>query len=178
MKIIAIYGPPGVGKLTVAQELEKLTGYKLMHNHLAADFVGSIFAHGTPTYKKMVVKYRTELLKAAARAKVDGVIFTFMYRNDKLTNSTIINATKSLARLGAQTHFVQLYCEKEELYKRVVNISRRRFDKITDLSVLKRTYEKHNLFDQIPFAKSLSIDNTNMPAKKAAILIAKELRLK
>jgi tRNA uridine 5-carbamoylmethylation protein Kti12 len=32
MKLIFLYGPPAVGKLTVAQELVTLTGYKLFHN--------------------------------------------------------------------------------------------------------------------------------------------------
>ncbi len=177
MKIIAIYGPPGVGKLTVAKELQKLTGYKLMHNHLTADLVGSVFDHGTPMYRKMVVKYLTELLKAAAKAKVKGVIFTFMYRNEARTNSTIKNATKALANLGAQTHFVQLYCTEGTLYKRVVDAQRRKFEKIIDVAVLKRAYSKNGFFEQLPFAKSMSIDNTNMPANKTAMLIASELGL-
>ncbi len=34
MRLVFIYGPPGVGKLTVARELAALTGFKLFHNHL------------------------------------------------------------------------------------------------------------------------------------------------
>ena len=32
MKLVFIYGLPGVGKLTVAKELSIITGYKLFHN--------------------------------------------------------------------------------------------------------------------------------------------------
>jgi tRNA uridine 5-carbamoylmethylation protein Kti12 len=34
VKLIFISGMPAVGKLTVAQELAKLTGYRPFHNHL------------------------------------------------------------------------------------------------------------------------------------------------
>ncbi|HIJ11483.1 TPA: hypothetical protein HA278_05490, partial [Candidatus Woesearchaeota archaeon] len=47
MIFVLIYGPMAVGKLTVAKELVKLTGYKLFHNHLTVDLVGSIFEWGT-----------------------------------------------------------------------------------------------------------------------------------
>lgn len=43
MKLIFIYGLPGVGKLTVAKELTKLTGYRLFHVHLLADMLESVF---------------------------------------------------------------------------------------------------------------------------------------
>jgi shikimate kinase len=33
MNFIVIFGPPAVGKMTVGQELARLTGYKLFHNH-------------------------------------------------------------------------------------------------------------------------------------------------
>lgn len=42
MKLIYIYGPPASGKLTVAKELEKLTKYKLFHNHLINDVISEI----------------------------------------------------------------------------------------------------------------------------------------
>ncbi len=37
MQLVYLYGPPGVGKLTVARELVALTGFKLFHNHLAVN---------------------------------------------------------------------------------------------------------------------------------------------
>jgi len=39
MELLFIYGPAAVGKLTVARELAKLTGFRLFHNHLTVDAV-------------------------------------------------------------------------------------------------------------------------------------------
>ena len=37
MKLVVLHGPPAVGKLTVARELARLTGWRLFHNHLVVD---------------------------------------------------------------------------------------------------------------------------------------------
>lgn len=37
MKLVIITGPQAVGKMTVGQELEKLTDLKLFHNHMTID---------------------------------------------------------------------------------------------------------------------------------------------
>lgn len=37
MEFVLLYGPPAIGKLTIAKELQKLKGYKLLHNHLVVD---------------------------------------------------------------------------------------------------------------------------------------------
>jgi hypothetical protein len=47
LRLIFLHGLPGVGKLTVARELARLTGYKLFHNHLAVDLVESVFEFGS-----------------------------------------------------------------------------------------------------------------------------------
>jgi broad-specificity NMP kinase len=47
MRLIFLYGLPGVGKLTVARELAEFTGFKVFHNHLTVDLVGSVFDFGT-----------------------------------------------------------------------------------------------------------------------------------
>ncbi len=57
MKLVFIYGPPAVGKLTVATELVKLTGFKLFDNHVSIDFVKSVFEFGTRRYWKLIEKY-------------------------------------------------------------------------------------------------------------------------
>ena len=47
MRLVFLYGPPAVGKLTVAKALARLTGYKVFHNHLTIDLVASILDWGT-----------------------------------------------------------------------------------------------------------------------------------
>lgn len=54
MKLVILYGPPAVGKLTVGAELAELTGFKLFHNHLTTDMVMSLFPHGSETYTRLI----------------------------------------------------------------------------------------------------------------------------
>ena len=42
-KFVLIIGPKAVGKMTVGQELEKITGLKLLHNHMTLDLVSKFF---------------------------------------------------------------------------------------------------------------------------------------
>jgi replication-associated recombination protein RarA len=43
MKLLFLYGPPAVGKLTVAREVSALTGYRLFHNHLTVNLTLAVF---------------------------------------------------------------------------------------------------------------------------------------
>ena len=51
MKLLIIYGPPAVGKLTTAKKLSEITGYCAFHSHLAIDLVSSITPESS-NYKK------------------------------------------------------------------------------------------------------------------------------
>ena len=67
MDLVYIYGPPGVGKFTVATSLSKLTGYRLFHNQLSIEFVRSVFDFGTPSFNRLVLKFRAEMMEQAAK---------------------------------------------------------------------------------------------------------------
>ena len=43
MKLLFLIGNGAVGKMTVGQELMKLTGLRLFHNHMSIEFVLAIF---------------------------------------------------------------------------------------------------------------------------------------
>ncbi len=43
MDLVYLYGPPAVGKLTIATELARRTGFKVFHNHLSIDCVKPVF---------------------------------------------------------------------------------------------------------------------------------------
>jgi len=79
LKLVFIYGPPAVGKLTVATELVKLTGFKLFDNHVSIDFVKSVFEFGTRQYWKLIEKYRLSMFNEAAKHGIN-TIFHFCVR--------------------------------------------------------------------------------------------------
>ena len=48
MRIVILFGLPGVGKLTIAKGLARLRGYRVFHNHLIFDAVEAVFPFGSP----------------------------------------------------------------------------------------------------------------------------------
>lgn len=176
MKLIFIYGPPAAGKLTVTDELAKLTKYKIFHNHLTIDLVSSVLKYGTKTFFDLSSKFRMEIFEAAAREKMDGLIFTFCYAHPE-DDKFVKDVKKRVEKYGGKVNFVQLYCEKSELKKRVKRASRKDFDKIKTVKGLDATLKKWNLFTPIPFVRSLKINNTNISPKKVALKIKQHYRL-
>ncbi len=62
-KFIQIIGPQAVGKMTVGQELSKITGYKLLYNHMTIELVRLIFDYDKKAYTKMNSLIRYEIFK-------------------------------------------------------------------------------------------------------------------
>ena len=52
-KFIMIVGPQAVGKMTVGQELSKITDLKLLHNHMTIEVVTKIFDYSKEIYRKL-----------------------------------------------------------------------------------------------------------------------------
>ena len=175
MKLVFIYGPPAVGKLTVAGELSKLTGYKVFHNHLTIDLVESIFEWGTKVFIKLINRYRLELIEAAAKQKIN-LIFTFVYAktyDDKFVKEIVTKVKKH----GGKVCFARLHCSKAELARRLKHPARERFSKMKKLQTLKEVMRKYDLFSSVSHANNLVIDNTSVPPKAAAWTIKKHFGL-
>src|ERR1700744_4028626 len=77
MKLIFMYGMPASGKLTVAQELVNITGYKLFHNHLVVDLLLSVFEFGSPEFIELRESIWLSVFDQACRSGLPGLIFTF-----------------------------------------------------------------------------------------------------
>lgn len=118
MDVVFLYGSPAVGKFSVAEELTKLTGYLNFHNHLTVDLVNALFDWGTIDYARLVRRYRFELLELAARRRVPGVIYTYVYcaKHDKRDVRGLLTMFK---RRKVRVLFVQLLASRHELLKRV-----------------------------------------------------------
>ncbi|MGC8479642.1 MAG: AAA family ATPase [Candidatus Micrarchaeia archaeon] len=170
MDIVFIYGPPGVGKLTVAKELEKITGYKLLHNHLAIDLVSSIFDRNNKYFYKLIDKERVILLKYAAKSKIKGVIITSVNikgKDDKFVKD-IINISKGSS---GRDIFVRLSCDLDIIRDRLSDNSRKRFGKLTDVDIFNDFISKNTVTHEIDFVNSFTIKNDNISPKNAAEMI-------
>ena len=175
MRLVFIYGPPAVGKLTVATELARLTGFKLFDNHVSIQFVQSIFEFGTKTFGRLTGKYRLEMLEEAAKEGID-TIFTFVYGRGE-DDLFVTNVVRRIRSHGGQVCFVRLYCERKELVRRVKASRRRRMGKVSSEKILGDLFRRHYLDLEIPFRRSLSIDTTNRNPRNVAKAIARQYRL-
>lgn len=82
MKLVIIFGPQAVGKMTVGQELEKITELKLFHNHMTIDLVSCFFDYGSPQGKRLVSLFRREIFEEVAKSDLPGLIFTYVWALD------------------------------------------------------------------------------------------------
>ena len=82
MKLVIICGPHAVGKMTVGQELAKITDLKLFHNHMTIDLVANFFSYGTPQGKRLVRLFRKEIFEEVCKSDMYGLIFTYMWDFD------------------------------------------------------------------------------------------------
>jgi len=177
MSLVFIHGAPAAGKLTVAKELFKITGYKIFHNHLTMDLVKSIFKKDTKLAYSLIKEIRLLVLKTAAKEGINGIIFTFsdVSGDNYVFSKKVLHA---IEKQGGNVFFVRLFCKKEELFRRVGNGSRKKFEKFTKRSLLEKALKKWNFEKIVPFKETLQIDNTNLSAKKVAIQIKQYFKLK
>lgn len=171
MELVILYGPPGVGKLTVAQALSERTGYRIFHNHLTTDLVTSLFPFGHGRTWDLVASFRIQMLEAAVEAGLDGVIHTFAYGaggDDALMRDLIA----TVETRGGHAHLVLLTCDEDTLLQRVVAESRTRFGKLVDPDITRRLLTEHRFTTPYPHHPSRVIDNTRRSPEDVASEIA------
>ena len=169
MKLILLYGPPAVGKLTIAKEIARLTGLKLFHAHLTVDLVAALFPLGTPAYRQLVWDLRYAVFAAAAQAHLDGMIFTTVYGRDR--EQFIARCREVVAPFGGEVCFVHVHCHAETLRQRVVREDRQQYGKITSVALLNETlrkWEPQALFEAGTLWESLSLNTDVLRPVEAA----------
>lgn len=167
-----MYGPPAVGKLTVAKELSKLTGYKLFHNHLTVDLVTSIFPFDSDQLHRLSEKFRLEMFEEAVKANIEGLIFTMVY-GPEADDEFIEKVVDIVYRNNGKVLFVRLFADLQTLKKRVTEESRKSFNKTTSPEVLQEVVDKFKVFEVVSNHESLSLDTSSLsPIESAREIIS------
>lgn len=185
-KFILLIGPQAVGKMTVGQELAKITGYKLFYNHMTIEMLREIFDYNKDSYHKMNECIRYEIFKEFSKSTEKGIIFTYCFDFGKYFESEKTDTTKWM-NLFDESYVVELEATLEERLKRN-KTSNRLEHKASKRDIawseknLLDSLTKHKLNSDLGdgekiFKNYLRINNTNLPAYDTAQLIKEYFKL-
>src|ERR1035437_6547645 len=121
MKLIVLYGPPAVDKLTIAKELEKLTGYTLFDNHMVLNLLSNIFGYDHPSRMKLEKEFRTRIIEEAIENNINLIITGVIVNKNLDFYQNIIEMIKTS---GGECLIVQLTATEDILKSRVADESR------------------------------------------------------
>jgi len=185
-KLVVILGPQAVGKMTVGQELAKITGLRLFHNHMTIDLVSKIFPMSTPTGWDLICKFRRDIFEAVAKSELEGIIFTFIWDFDNPAWKGYFDDLIDLyEQHNGEVYFVELEADLEQ------RIIRNKSENRLLHKPSKRNFgeSEANLFDwadklrmntkdgEIYHKNWLKICNTNISAGEAAEMIREKFDL-
>lgn len=178
MKLLVFYGPPAVGKLTIAEAVAVQTDFKLYHNHLTWNMVTSIFEFRSEAYFRLLTEMRTLMFAEAAKANIN-VAFTYVYALARAEASE--QYFRAVEENGGEVCLVQLSAEYKTLEQHVTNPSRTQHGKLNTREGLKEFFErsKDGGID-VPVAgrESLFIDTGKMAVADSAELLISHYNLK
>lgn len=186
MKLIILFGPLAVGKMTVGQELESITGLKLFHNHMTIELVLPFFDMGSQSFKKLVDSFRMQMFEEVARSDLEGLIFTYVWELDQKKDCDFVDRTVQIfEREGASVYYVELEADVEERLKRNRSPNRLKHkpSKINfkaseeELMETDRKYVLNSKDNKFRRKNYLKINNTKLDAIDTARMIKESFSL-
>lgn len=184
MKFVLIFGPQAVGKMTVGQELQKITELKLLHNHMTIDLLAPIFGFNSEMWR-LVNLFREEIFETVVKSDLKGMIFTYVWGFNLQSDWDYVNKVCEIFESSGTVYFVELEADLEERIER--NKSPRRLEhKPTKRNVewsekeLMETMERHRLNSyegEIKKENYIKINNTNLCAVEVAEFIKERFNL-
>lgn len=181
MKLVLLFGNGAVGKMTVGQELAKITGLKLFHNHMTIEPVIEIFG----TYNHTVVnRMREVVFEEFAKSDNYGMIFTYMWAFDQPSDWEYVERVKKIFS-GAEVYYAELVADQAVRLERNRTENRLKYKASKrDLEASEqrlinddRKYRCESLEGEITFENYLRIDNTRIPPEEAARMIREHFGL-
>lgn len=171
MKLVFLYGPPAVGKLTVARELAARTGWRLFHNHLTVDLVLSVYDFGTPGFVALREQIWLAVIRRALADGLPGLIFTFSPENS-VPQRFIDQLFAEIIAAGSEVIPVQLTASEAELERRIDSASRRTMKKLVDLTLYRELRDRGAFSTPVMPPPALTLDTASFAPAEIAARIA------
>jgi len=183
MKLVFLIGAGAVGKMTVGQELMKLTGLRLFHNHMTIEPVLEIFGGWNG---RAVSRIRDVIFEEFAASDAYGMIFTYMWAFDQPEDWEYVRHVQEIfAPYGTEMYCVELVAPqsvrlaRNETENRLKNKASKR-DTQTSAQRLIREDSRYRLESregEVPFERYLKIDNSHLSPEETARRIQEHFSL-
>ena len=186
MKLVIIFGPHAVGKMTVGQELAQITELKLFHNHMSIEIVSDLFENLPSERSRLTNLIRKEIFESYSKSDEYGMIFTFMWAFNEQSDWEYIESLEKLfISKGAEVFYVELEAdydvriERNKSENRLLNKpSKRNLEYSENLFIrLEEKYRLNSNADEISKDKYIKINNTNLSPNEVAELIKNKFAL-
>lgn len=176
MKLMFLIGNCAVGKMTVGQELTKITDFRLFHNHMTIEPVIEIFGYYN---SKAISRMREVVFEEFAASDNYGLIFTYMWVFDQQSDWDYVEHVKEIFK--QRNKDVEFYCA-ELVAPREIRLQRNVTENRLKNKASKNDIEASNqrlINDdekyrieshdgEVPFENYIKIDNSGLSAEDTA----------
>ena len=181
MKFLYIFGDAAVGKMTVGQELLKITNLRLFHNHMIVDPVLEIFGK----YSEDTIKRLNDVLfEDFAASDHYGLIFTSMWMlNFQSDWDRVAHITGIFEKHNADIYYAELFAPLDIRLQRNVTENRLTHKPSKRAIESSNGYLRNHKFrcisndGEISFENYIKIDNSNLSADTVAKMIKDKFSL-
>jgi len=178
VKFLILIGNAAVGKMTVGQELTKITDFKLFHGHMILEPILEIYGERNQNIEK---KIRDTIFEDFSKSDNYGLIFTYMmnFGKDSSCWKYLEHICSFFEKENAEIYFVELVASQEVRVQRNIMESRlqakasKRNTEWTTRNIYE-TDKKYQLVSndgELPFENYLKIDNSNLSPDVVANMI-------
>lgn len=177
MKFVFLIGNAAVGKMTVGQELMKITDLRLFHNHMTIEPILEIFGYFHNDAKK---RLREVIFEEFAKSDNYGMIFTYVWAFDQPSCWEFVEHVKSIFEpYGTEFYYVELIAPREVRLERnktehrlMHKPSKRDTERSDERLIHDDTHYRLESYEgEIPFDNYLRIDNTKLAPDVVAQMI-------
>jgi hypothetical protein len=178
-----LFGDLAVGKMTVGQELMKITDLRLFHNHMTIEPVLEIFGY---FHDKATYKMREIIFEEFAASSNYGLIHTYVWAFDQKSDWDYVeHFTNIFRKNGADVYYVELVAAQEVRMQRNITGNRlkhkasKRDIEASNQRLINtdKDYRCVSNDGEIQFDNYIKIDNSNLSAEDVARMIKEHFNL-
>ena len=177
MKLLFMIGNSSVGKMSVGQELCKITQFRLFHNHMMIEPVLEIFG----SFRGDIIqKLRHIIFEEFAKTENYGLIFTFMWAFDMPSDWDYLESVKSIFNLTEEDiYYVELIApqsvrlERNATENRLKHKASKRDIEASNQRLIRddAAHRCESFPGEINFKNYLRLENTDISPENAAKII-------